>query len=203
MERYYKVVICGDYNVGKSCLIERFLGHRFLENSQTTIGTAYSEWKINRTHPFINKQDIIGLWDTAGQERFSSMLSMYYRYADAIIYCVDINTQINKYKIQQFIDEVYLACSPNLRTEVFIVFTKIDLFKDDFNNKKNILDKIFSEGLQTMYNGIFMTSSLTGENVEDFFTTLYNKISKNDPQCSRCTRGVLEIENNNKNCCYK
>lgn len=77
-----KVVIVGDYGVGKTSLIRQLTQRQFLTNSGTTIGVEFKE------HRFPNA--VLQIWDIAGQQYMSSMTRQYYRWASAAIVCVDV-----------------------------------------------------------------------------------------------------------------
>jgi len=84
----YKVIVIGDYAVGKTSLIKRYTEGYFTPNYKLTIGVDFAvkvvDWDDNTT---ISLQ----LWDVAGHERYGTMTSVYYKYAIAAIIVFDVS----------------------------------------------------------------------------------------------------------------
>ena len=92
-----KLVIIGDANVGKTCLITRFHSNTF-GVTQPTIGAIHYIKSINNVQ--------LDIWDTAGQERFKSMIPMYYKGARGIIICFDITNKDSFEGAKNWFDEI-------------------------------------------------------------------------------------------------
>ena len=85
----YKLIFLGDQNVGKSCILNRFLNDTFIEDYQATIGLDFQSKSVQ-----IDNQDInLLLYDTAGQEKFRSLIPMYTRDANIILLVYDISNR--------------------------------------------------------------------------------------------------------------
>ncbi|CAK0799982.1 unnamed protein product, partial [Prorocentrum cordatum] len=86
-----KVIVAGRANVGKTCLVERFVNDVYAADDPThgaTIGTdAYNKRvfvdQTTEVHLFI--------YDTAGQERFADMAAQYYRVGEVCLLCWDMS----------------------------------------------------------------------------------------------------------------
>ena len=77
----FKLIVVGDQNTGKSCILNRFANEIFEENYQATIGLDFLNKIVN-----INGQEVhLVLYDTAGQEKFRSLIPMYIREAQIIL----------------------------------------------------------------------------------------------------------------------
>ena len=81
-----KIVLLGDAGVGKTSITNRFIRSTFTPEMDSTIGAAYNKLYLNINNNRIN----IEFWDTAGQERFRSMITSYFRNANACILVFDI-----------------------------------------------------------------------------------------------------------------
>ena len=82
----YKIVILGDWSVGKTSLVHRFTTNKFDEHTANAIGAAF----ITKEHHSNNnpeKKVKFEIWDTAGQERYRSLTPMYYRNAKTALVC--------------------------------------------------------------------------------------------------------------------
>lgn len=100
----YKVLVLGDSNVGKTCIVHRYCDERYYDTYISTIGKLFLSLyflnftiicvirKISEFFPCYAgidfKQKLINLdgvpiklqiWDTAGQERFRTLTTAYYR----------------------------------------------------------------------------------------------------------------------------
>jgi small GTP-binding protein len=114
-EKPNKVVIIGDSNVGKTCLIERYCDNRF-GDTQPTIGALHRVKTVNDLE--------LDIWDTAGQERFKSMIPMYYKGAKAIIVAYDV-TSLNSFEgAKKWIQEIEANTTNVL---IVLVANKVDL----------------------------------------------------------------------------
>ncbi|MFW9985745.1 MAG: Rab family GTPase, partial [Candidatus Odinarchaeota archaeon] len=82
----FKIIVCGDWAVGKTSLVRRFATNTFTHDYLTTIDVNV-----------LNKELIVDgfnislqMWDTGGQERFSHLRKRYYRGANGVIFLFDI-----------------------------------------------------------------------------------------------------------------
>lgn len=86
-DSFYKVLVIGDYAVGKTSLIKRYTEGVFTPNYKLTIGVDFAVKKILRDN---NDVVTVQLWDIAGHERFGTMTRVYYKYAIAAVIVYDI-----------------------------------------------------------------------------------------------------------------
>ncbi|XP_031572186.1 ras-related protein Rab-38-like [Actinia tenebrosa] len=87
-EHLYKVLVIGEYGVGKTSIIRRYTEGYFSPNYKLTIGVDFA-LKVIHWDPKtkINLQ----LWDVAGHERFGHMTRVYYKYAIAAVIVFDVS----------------------------------------------------------------------------------------------------------------
>jgi len=81
-----KMVVVGDAQVGKSCVVQQYAEGVFTERYITTIGIDFKIKQIENDGKPIKLQ----IWDTGGQERFRTITQAYYRGAHAIVVVVDL-----------------------------------------------------------------------------------------------------------------
>ena len=93
-----KIVILGESGVGKTCIMNKFLGNEFSEEHITTIAAEHQ----NKTVEINNKKIKITFWDTAGQEAFRAVAKMFYKGADIIILVYDITKNDSFKEIQNY-----------------------------------------------------------------------------------------------------
>merc|ERR1712137_1283654 len=115
-----KVVLLGQHDVGKTCLVDRYLHGKFKYNVTATVGAAFGAKKVEVSGSSIT----LGIWDTAGAERYESMSRIYYRSARAAIVCYDLTNKATFEKVEFWIDEL-LTNEENC--DIYIVGTKMNL----------------------------------------------------------------------------
>jgi small GTP-binding protein len=157
----FKIIVCGDWAVGKTSLIKRFSTNTFTNDYLTTIA-------LN----IVTKEVIVDsfnaelmIWDTGGQERFSHLRKKYYEGAKGVIFAFDI-TRPESYRAieKRWLPEVNDVIEDYVPT---IWGTKADLV-DQRVVSTNSGDRL-ARHLKANY---FETSSKTGKNVEKAFTNL-------------------------------
>lgn len=82
----FKIILVGDSDVGKTCVVQRFKSGIFIEKQQNTIGVDFTV----RTLDIDGKKVKMQVWDTAGQERFRTITQSYYRCAHGAMVAYDI-----------------------------------------------------------------------------------------------------------------
>ena len=80
-----KVILLGEYNVGKTKIITSFLESNF---EDSTVGSSYSAKTIFFKEE--NQSIKFEIWDTAGQERYRSLSKIFYKDANVCILVYDI-----------------------------------------------------------------------------------------------------------------
>lgn len=194
-----KIVIIGDPDVGKTCLIHRYIEGTFLEGSNSTIGAAFflKHWES------LN----FAIWDTAGEERFSGLSSFYCRGANAVILCYDV-CDARTYdaldaRHTRLLDVVADNCI------MVLVGTKIDLVNKSHDGKVKkrevSTDAAVHKALEYTERWsslkhpsgtlpIFETSSKTGEKVNNVFEYIFQTIAPSSaPQRSTTPTGLIEL----------
>ena len=76
-----KVILLGETGVGKTSLINAYLGKRFSQNIISTLSPE-SGRKIKEIN---QKKYLIELWDTAGQEKYRSMNNLFIKGSKVVI----------------------------------------------------------------------------------------------------------------------
>jgi len=156
----HKVVIIGDANVGKTCLITRFNKNIFQETSPTIGAIHYIQAVENIS---------LDIWDTAGQERFKSMIPLYYKGAKAIIICFDITNLDSFEGAQNWHTEIFDSVKKSI---IVLCGTKRDL---DEKRQINFSDaKKFADFKGIKY---FETSSKEDYNIQELFKYVAEQIT--------------------------
>ncbi|XP_073966766.1 ras-related protein Rab-24-like isoform X2 [Choristoneura fumiferana] len=158
----FKIVLLGSEHVGKTSLVIRFVNYSFNTGTpyQNTIGAAFCAKTMNSKGRDFN----VGIWDTAGSERYESMTRMYYRGAHAAVICYEPTSLESWARLRHWLTELRTV---EEECKVYLCGTKKDLLDSGSAGREVPEDivRTYSQGLR----GHFLTSSKTGENVEELF----------------------------------
>lgn len=92
------MIIAGSSGVGKSSLLLQFVDKIFSENLLSTIGVDFKF----KTLDIKGKKVKMQIWDTAGSEAFRSIVSAYYRGANAVILVYAIDDKFSFEELSKF-----------------------------------------------------------------------------------------------------
>ena len=160
---YISLATLGNSNVGKTNIINNFLGLEFSEKNLTTIGI---DFKIKNVILENNSKLKVKIWDTAGQERFRSMAFSFLKNIQGILLIYDLTDKSSFLSIDKWIS--------NLENNLDMKNVPIILVGNK-NDKEDERKVSYEEGLKyaQKYNfKFFEMSAKTGENVNEAFLTL-------------------------------
>ncbi|CAM9971694.1 ras-related protein Rab-43 [Lethenteron reissneri] len=106
----FKVILIGDPDVGKTCIVQRFKSGIFLEKQRNTIGVDFAMKTVDMQGKRIKLQ----IWDTAGQERFKTITQSYYRSANGAVLAYDITSRPSFLSVPRWIDDINRYAGHNL-----------------------------------------------------------------------------------------
>lgn len=153
-----KILILGESNVGKTCLLSRFIDDTFTLNHINTFGIEFKTKIINLNDKIIKYQ----IWDTSGLERFRRVTESYYKNVNGIIIVYDITDQksfqsINKWIIKQI--------NNNVKNDIVKV-----LVGNKTDKKDRIISKEEGENLaKDLGMKFFETSAKQNNNIKQLF----------------------------------
>lgn len=166
----YKTVFVGDAGCGKSSIIHRFHYNEFCDRRYSTIGGEFKSIEMNIDGSKLNIQT----WDTAGQERYRSLVKLYFRDADAIIFVYDVTNETSLKNIDGWVREYVLHCpsADDDSVPLYLVGNKCDLPHDPYTALVN--------ELSVKYGLIHIkTSAKKGGGVTELFTKIGSDLIKN------------------------
>jgi small GTP-binding protein len=191
---YISLATLGNSNVGKTNIINNFLGLQFTDKNITTIGI---DFKIKNVILENNSKLKVKIWDTAGQERFRSMAFNFLKNIQGILLIYDLTDESSFISIDRWIN--------NLENKLDIKNVPIILVGNK-NDKEDERKISYEKGLKyaQKYNfKFFEMSAKTGENVNEAFLTLihlYYDKNKEEFILENVKENIKEDEkNNNKN----
>ncbi|MFX0205189.1 MAG: Rab family GTPase [Candidatus Hodarchaeota archaeon] len=167
-ESLYKVCLVGDGGVGKSAILERFLGteERFQGGYKPTIGMEIAVKSMMIDNVVINFQ----IWDIAGQPHFEFVRASFYKGSRGIIMVFDLSSPQTLYHLRQWKNEV--ISTVNYPIPFLVVGNKDDLQNTiDHEEIKDLLEVLKHETPSRSLPFLF-TSAFTGHNINEVFETL-------------------------------
>jgi Ras-related protein Rab-11A len=162
----YKVVVLGDWSVGKTSLIRRHVKGMFSFDTKPTIGVDVTTMEY-RLHEGILVA--LSIWDVAGQEIMSSVRHQYYGGASGAIMVFDLTKPETFWHVRTW----YVDLRENLQQKVptILIGNKKDLAGQIAVTESEIME--LADGYGFKY---FETSAATGENVDKAFYNLVARI---------------------------
>ncbi|CAH1405079.1 unnamed protein product [Nezara viridula] len=109
-EATYKVLVLGDSNVGKTCIVHRYCDQTYYDTYISTIGIDFKQKIISLDGTPIKMQ----IWDTAGQERFRTLTTAYYRGAMGILLMYDVTNQESFNNLTYWLKNIEENASPDV-----------------------------------------------------------------------------------------
>ncbi|MEM7538456.1 MAG: Rab family GTPase [Chloroflexota bacterium] len=170
-----KVCLLGEFAVGKTSLVKRFVYDRFDDDYLSTIGVKVSRKTVTVFAPKNNSASstqpielTMMLWDLAGSEAFNQIRTSYTRGAAGAILVCDLTRAETLDSLQQYI-KILLRTSPNAK--LIIVANKDDLVDEHELTEEDIAQ--FAAKFNAPY---FLSSAKVGDNVDQLFRVLGEKL---------------------------
>ncbi|XP_029318059.1 ras-related protein Rab-19-like [Cottoperca gobio] len=162
----FKIILIGDSNVGKTCLVQNFKSGIFSERQQNTIGVDFTV----RTVDIEGKRVKMQVWDTAGQERFRTITQSYYRSAHGAIIAYDITRQPTFDSVTHWIKEVELYGATNV--VLVLIGNKCDLEQE----RQVKFEEACNLSKERDILAALETSAKESQNVEEAFTMMAREL---------------------------
>lgn len=162
----YKITLIGEQAVGKSSITRKYTKNEFSANILGTTGL-----EILKKDLIINNDKIVvTIYDSAGHERFRKIAESHYKGSNGLIFVYDITETKSFEIVTEWLKNVFLE---NNEIEILLIGNKIDLSDNRLISK--------NEGLELANNfnvGFMETSAKTGENIQESFAYIIEKIHK-------------------------
>ena len=158
---HYKVVVLGNSGAGKTSIILRWISDQFSRESKPTIGSNHQRKRV---------EDLPGgpvdlfVWDTAGQEQFQALMPLYARSSALAIITASIVDGESFKAIPKWIETVSNSCDPC--PPLLLAVNKIDITENQAYTPEQIQDQYGDQ-----FQGIFFVSALSGENIDNLFSS--------------------------------
>ncbi len=169
-----KVCLLGDFSVGKTSLIRRFVERTFKEDYLSTVGVTISkktvEFVSDRQETELMVQLLI--WDLAGNTRFKSIVPAYLNGSSGAVIVGDVSRQVT---IDHLLNHVQLFVSVNPQACIIVALNKSDLIEP--KQLEKLIQSLSLKDYQQVL-AVYPTSAKTGLFVDEIFHKLAYGIYK-------------------------
>lgn len=163
-----KVCLLGDFSVGKTSLVRRFIYDRFDDKYISTIGVKVSRKTIIIPYGNDVLEVTLMLWDLAGSEEFTDVRASYLRGSAGAILVCDLTRKDTLMQLTNYVDDLR-SVSPD--AQLVVAANKSDLMAQhqvSIDQVSAVADK-----LQAPF---YVTSAKEGDEVENVFRHLARQI---------------------------
>lgn len=157
MESIKKIVLLGQFGVGKTSLLRRFITNEFIQDYKTTLGVQIKKKHI--TLPSGNTMSMI-IWDLEGFSSVTKTRPSYLLGSNAFIHVFDITRPVTYYSLDEEIN-FFKKNYPK-------VLLRTVGNKSDEKDPKNVLEYLKNKDIDI--HGV--VSAKTGEGVTELFMDL-------------------------------
>ncbi len=155
-----KICMIGDFGVGKTSLVSRFVHNSFSEKYHTTLGVKIDTKMV---HPPGERPVKLVIWDIAGKDRLASLDGQYLRGASGCILVVDGTRTYTLESAENLRNELQAALGP---IPLVTFLNKSDL-QTNWELEDGDMERLREEGWNPVE-----TSAKTGAGVETGFLML-------------------------------
>ena len=162
-----KLVFVGDTEVGKSCLITRFIKGVFETNLKETTKANYVSKIIEI--PEIRESITFDIWDTNGREKFKSMTRIFYQGAKMAILVYDTTRKESYDNIKNWwYKDIKEHGDPDI--VIGIAGNKSDLYEDEEVSEQEARE--FAESIGAVFS---LTSAQNNSGIDELFKDMGKK----------------------------
>jgi small GTP-binding protein len=162
-----KICLLGDFGVGKTSLVQRFVEGRFDDKYLSTVGVKISRKTLKRSYGEMNML----VWDLAGNKGFDSSNNIYMQGATGALIICDLTRRDTLIACENYARQIRTM---NPGVQLGFVGNKIDMTNERVVSVPDMLATLSVFGERTF----FLTSAKTGEQVEEAFDYLAEKIDE-------------------------
>ena len=169
-EYAFKIILIGPGAVGKTSLLQRFVHNKFSEGYSLTIGVDFLSKEVEIGS---GEKTRLTIWDIGGQDRFKFMRSRFYDGASGALLVFDLSRAQTYKEIRKWLKEFRQFAGE--KVPFLLIGNKSDLIADVGEVIDRAEPKKFAENENSIY---IETSAKSGDNVEDAFTKLVQRLIK-------------------------
>lgn len=163
----FKIILLGEYSVGKSSIFCRFKGDPFKEDTRLTVGIdSYSKLVSVK-----GENVTLVVWDTVGTERFRTLTRNYYRNAHGCLLVFTVDEPDTLSRLAQWVEDADNYAESALKV---LVANKVD------NKSRTSEDRMRAFAHHYDCDIVFSVSAKTGQGIDDMFAIIAEKLLSRD-----------------------
>ena len=160
----------GSAAVGKSSLIRRFVENQFSLHYKFTIGVDFMTKLVEFDQNHLAK---LTMWDIGGQERFKVLRKSFYEGTNGALLVFDLSRASTFPKMKEWLSD--MRSTIRNKVPLVIIGNKVDLIPEI----GEVINRNEPQEYAVKEDSIYIeTSAKTGENVEDAFLEITNRMVK-------------------------
>jgi hypothetical protein len=164
-----KVCVVGDFAVGKTSVIERFVNNHFSDKYLSTVGVKIDTREIEVEDLQVSHKLVI--WDVAGADSFGEREFSYLRGASGFIFVADGTRSLTLASVERLRQQISdrFGVAPAV-----VLVNKKDLTADWSLSDQQLLS------LEKLFDRVYRTSAKTGDDVDDAIRRLSRLVIDRD-----------------------
>lgn len=164
-----KICVVGDFAVGKTSVVERFVHSQFSDKYLTTVGVKVDTKEIRLADLGIEHKLVI--WDVAGSDRFGDKEFAYLRGASGFIFVADGTRPATLRAVRELRQQI----TDRYGSAPCVLLVN----KNDLRTEWDVCDERLAQ-LVADYGNVHTTSAKTGDDVDNAMHALSRLIIKDD-----------------------
>ncbi|WP_373536412.1 Rab family GTPase [Microcoleus sp.] len=163
-----KMCMIGDFGVGKTSLIRRFVDRQFSDEYLSTVGVKISS-KIITLENIKQQANLTAkllIWDLEGHTKFKGIAPTYLQGASGVLIVADVSRTET---VERIPEHIKLFSSVNPKGLIIIALNKVDLIDEE---KLAMLVEISHAIAKDKVIAVYTTSAKTGQDVDEIFQKL-------------------------------
>ena len=164
-----KICVVGDFAVGKTSVVERFVNNHFSEKYLSTVGVKIDTREIEL--PDLGVTQKLVIWDVAGSDRFGPTEFAYLRGASGYIFVADGTRPMTAASV----DTIHAQIEEKYGSAPCVVLVNKKDLTSEWSMSEDRLDQ-----LRASYGHVYETSAKTGDEVEQAMVRLAGMITESD-----------------------
>lgn len=166
-----KICLLGDFAVGKTSLVRRFVLNVFEDKYISTIGVKVSRKTVITPGPDDLIEVTLMLWDLAGSEEFDQVRASYLRGASGAVLVCDLTRPETLTSVATYVADLQ-------RVSPQAIHLVLAANKNDLTDQRRI-DQAALEHIAASLNApLFLTSARVGDEVETLFRHLSRSLTQ-------------------------
>ena len=168
-----KMCLIGDFSVGKTSLIRRFVDRQFSDQYLSTVGVKLSRKLIEFQEPAAKNLQLL-IWDIEGNTKFKAIAPSYLQGAKGAIIVGDVTRQETLDRLSEHMQS-FLAINP--QGFLAVALNKADLTEDA--TLKSLSQAVpFQDDPRVLV--VHATSAKTGKAVDNLFQMLAQRLMESE-----------------------